>query len=126
MSYESKLYVVVKSPHIESEYPRFCWQIAQYDIAWFPPIADLFREDSPKSRFTDCGLVLSDRDNQITEDMYGDKLREADLETVINVLRNSEDQYKDHQRLPPLLAMLESFYVTWIDHKDMVVIHFGY
>jgi hypothetical protein len=122
MGYESRLYMVVKSSF--PEHPRFCWQIAQYDIAKFPPVSNLFRKGNPKSKFTDCGLYLDGRgDEPVTEDMYGDKLREASLETVIKVLKACEDSYKAYQRFPPLLAMLESFKGVF---KDMVVIHFGH
>jgi hypothetical protein len=108
-------------------YPRFCWQIAQYDLGRFPPIANLFLKSNPESKFTDCGLYLAgDGDKQVTEDMYGDKLKEASIETVIKVLRNSEAQSKDYQRLPPFLAMLESFYESWVPITNLTVIHFGH
>jgi hypothetical protein len=126
MSYESTLYVVDKSNHIDAKYPRYCYQITNYDLGRFPPIADLFREDNPESKFTDCGLYLEGGgDKQVTEDCYGDKLKEASIETVIKVLRSPEAQAKDYQRLPPLLAMLESFYTTWPIITNLVVIHFG-
>jgi hypothetical protein len=128
MGYESKLYIVNKSRCLEIDCPRFCFQIAQYDLDYYPPIADLFREDNPESKYTDCGLYLDgDGDNQVIEDKYGDKLREASLKAVINVLKNTEDDpYKGYQRLPPLLAMLESFYEMRDIFKDLVVIHFGH
>jgi hypothetical protein len=126
MGYESTLYVVDKSPVIESGEPRFCWQIAQYDIARFPPIENLFSKSNPESKFTDCGLYIEGKKGKWVEDMYGDKLKEASLETVIKVLRNPGDQYKDHQLLPPFLAMLESFYTTWPAITKLAVIHFGH
>jgi hypothetical protein len=127
MGYESTLYVVDKSNYFDTNYPRFCFQIVNYDLGRFPPIAELFGEDNPESKFTDCGLYLTgDGDKQVTEDCYGDKLREASIETVIKVLRNPEEQYKDHQRLPPILAMLESFYTTWPVITKLAVIHFGH
>jgi hypothetical protein len=70
--------------------------------------------------------LKGDGDKQVTEDCYGDKLREASIETVIKVPRNPEDDYKNHQRLPPLLAMLESFYTTWPAITKLAVIHFGH
>jgi hypothetical protein len=127
MSYESTLYVVEKSSAIESGEPRFCWQIARYDISCFPPIAYFFREDNPEVKFTDCGLYLDGNgDKQVTEDMYGDKLREASLEAVINVLKYFKFQHNKFPRVIPLLTMIESFYEIRDKFKNMVVIHFGH
>jgi hypothetical protein len=124
LSYENKLYVVIKSAYYDTTYPRFCWQIAQYDLGGCPEIAELFQEDNSNSEFTDCGLFLDgDGDKQVTEDNYGSKLREANLETVIDVLKSHEVQSQNYQRVPPLLAMLESFRDNL---KNVVVIHFGY
>ena len=127
MSYESTLYIVVKAPCVYTDYPRFCWKIAQYDLGRFPPIADLFVKNNPESKFTDCGLYLDGKgDEQVTEDCYGDKLKEASIETVIKVLKSPEANTMNHQRLPPLLAMLESFHTTWAGIKGLAVIHFGH
>jgi hypothetical protein len=124
MSYESKLYVVIKAAYYDTTYPRFCWQIAQYDLGGCPEIAKLFQKDNPNSECTDCGLYLDGNGNkQVIEDCYGSRLREANIETVIDVLKSHEVQSQDYQRLPPLLAMLESFRDNL---KNVVVIHFGH
>jgi hypothetical protein len=69
-----------------------------------------FQEDNPKSEFTDCGLYLDGIDDeQITEDRYGKRLREASFEGVIDVLKSHEVQSRNYQCVPPLLAMFEAF-----------------
>jgi hypothetical protein len=124
MSYKSKLYVVIKFACYVPPYPRFCWQIAQYDLGECPEIAKLFQKDNSNSEFTDCGLYLDGNGSkQVTEDCHSSRLREANIETIIDVLKSHEVQSQNYQRVPPLLAMLESFRDNL---KNVVVIHFGY
>ena len=128
MGYESKLYVIRKGggfPAGLQEKYKYAETLAVYNMCKFPPFVKLFNEDCPP---TEYGVYADGNgDDLITEDKYGDFLRERSIREVIEFLeehlRNTNDNYP---RIRPLLAMLKEFENIQNSWYDLAVLHYGY
>lgn len=124
MGYESKLFIVRKSPAIT-------WEIDREERVWAEVIAtfDLCKayEVSDKMRLfpaTDCYIYAVGADLAITDDMYGEQLREIPLVDACKILKEAWKQEK-YWRYEVCYMMLKAF----IDNgcqDDLVVLHYGY
>ena len=126
MGYESRLYIVVKSDTNFNPETNFLFAevIAEFNMCKFPELYSLFIKEGIK---TNCAFYRGD--DEITEDMYGEPLRELSVEKVIDGLNKIIASYGNksfYWRLPPLLAMLEKFSESQDIYHPLTVLHFGY
>lgn len=67
--------------------------------------------------------VFVDEEHETDKDLYGDHLKYASIQTVIDWLENQIEK-DDYSRLPVLLGLLKGFDPgKW---HDLQVVHFGY
>lgn len=122
MGYESKLYVVEKCHKFPDEKMGYARIIAMFDMSKVYDLVDVFKRE------TEWYFYADDGDTQVLEDRYGDTLKEATVEEVIEAVEEiiaSGDQYR---RWFPLLATLKVIQNQcekgiW---KEIVVLHYGY
>lgn len=123
MGYESKLYVVEKSNFMfDDEGSRYCQVVAMFDLCKFYDLADMFG-NCPT---TDCYFYADDGNTRVLEDRYGDPLREATIEDVIDVLEIALDNGNEYRRIYPVLAALKALEDHKHNWKELAVLHYGY
>lgn len=120
MGYETKLYVVDKSDHIEQNGLRWGDTIAVFDLCKSYPVSDKMRHYPP----ADCYVYADDGNTMITEDCYGEPLREIPLKDTIQIIQEATEQDGYYRRYAPLLGLLKGFKEE--DWDKLVVLHYGY
>ena len=121
MGYESRLYIVRRSGYVLPNGNTWVYgeEIAQFNLCVMNPA---FRAAFTK----EIDYTVYDEGEATSEDKYGDKLRSADVQTVIDVLRSCEAE-EHYRRIPPVIAALEAYKAAageW--ENEIEVVHFGY
>lgn len=126
MGYESKLYVVQKYDTIYTECGKRYYAdiIATFKLSKIGGY-DLFN----RYPATDCFIYADDGNTHITEDDYGDPLREIPIPDAIKIIEGEmkkelESGVKPYNRWQPCLSLLKGFNLA--EWKDLVVLHYGY
>ena len=120
--YESRIYLMEKSDiTIDGKIVDTIYnEIACFNLAscgW--EFRNLF-----KTEFACCLYnLVSDEDEIISEDKYGDKLRYAKASDVLDWLKGSENQ-QHYRRFAPLIAYLEALQPG--EWKSLIIVHYGY
>ena len=119
MGYESKLYVVEKSPRgLNEDGMRYGQIIAMIDMCKLgSDFIDMLSNYPP----TDCYIYIEDEET--VEDKYGDPLIEIPVQDMINIL-DELSQKEDYRRFAPAIGLLGGFNSK--DWGDLVVLHYGY
>ena len=123
MGYESKLYIVERGSLKDDDGRTYARVLAMFDMCKMGyHFVDVFEKK------TDLYFYGSDGNTKILEDMYGDPIREATLEDVIDYLEEAIENGDDYRRIFPLLAALKTFYEQQLDNRwdKLAVLHFGY
>jgi hypothetical protein len=60
------------------------------------------------------------------EDRYGDPLREASIEDVIDILETSLNAGSEYRRIYPVLAALKALECHKYQWRELAVLHYGY
>ena len=118
MGYESRIYVVNKTSLAENDGKKYAQLIARFDMSKMGGFDDLFKKE------TDCYVFADDGNTKIETDAYGDRLKEASVEDVIEYLDTFEKTQDYYRRIHPLLGCLQSFNPS--DWEGLVVLHYGY
>lgn len=122
MGYESKLYIVQRSSLKDNNGMTYASVLAMFDMCKMGSLIDVFEKK------TDLYFYGSDGNTRILEDMYGDPIREAKIEDVIDVLEEAVENGDNYRRIFPLLAALKTFYEQQEDGiwDKLAVLHYGY
>jgi hypothetical protein len=129
MGYESRIYVIRKTDVRAGQDEKFNYAevMAVYNMGRFPPFQKLFDGDCLSTKHAFYG---EDGNTEITEDTYGDFLRERPLAEVINCLErvvDSDDMdIARYARIKPLLAALREFGEIQDEWYRLAVVHYGY
>ena len=73
---------------------------------------------------TDCYFYDTDGNTIITEDRYGDPLKEIPIEDAIERIEESMKGSPDYRRWAPCLALLKGFNTA--EWSNLVVLHYGH
>ena len=124
MGYESRIYIVEKTncSYTEENGMKYARVLAMFDVSKFYELSDWFR-NKPATKHH---IYADDGDTQIIEDRYGDTLKEASVEEVIDRLERIVENGNDYRRIFPLLAALKVFEEQSIHWGDIAVLHYGY
>ena len=117
MGYESKLYVVDKH---DWKFANKKWGevIAMFDLCSVP------RLNFSSYPATDCYIIADDGNTEITEDRYGDPLKEVPIQDAINMIEKAIETEDYYRRYKPCLDMLKGFNPdNW---GNLVVLHYGH
>ena len=122
MGYESRFYIVEKSENCFTNEKGFVWGdvVAMFDLCKAYQVFEKIK----KYPNTNCYIYIGD--NKITEDCYGDTLKEIPISDMIKILekviKNSDYEYR---RYKPFLKLLKGFdSEQWND--NLVVLHYGH
>lgn len=125
MGYESKIIIVKKGHLTNQDGMRYATKLAEFDLGKVYELSDQIH----RKPTTDCYYYADDGDTQITEDRYGDRLKEIPVdelaemvETVIAVEEASG--YGAYWLYHILLATLKEF--ERFNTDRVVALHFGY
>ena len=122
MGYESKIYIAEKGSLKDQNGMTYVSVIAMFDMCKIGNLVNVF------DKKTDCYFYADDGNTKVLEDMYGDTLKEATVEDVINVLEEAVDSGENYRRIFPLLSALKTIHEQQMDGrwKETVVLHYGY
>lgn len=127
MGYESRIYLAKKH---KERFPcnefglHFAEKIAGINLGKIGGLPEVF------TRNASCYIFSDDGSSKITLDDYGEPLKEASVESVIQWLENDKSD-SDYWRFKILLALLKECNATWKSSgwqniSELVVLHFGY
>ena len=88
----------------------------------FYELSDWFRNKPATKHY----IYADDGDTQIVEDRYGDTLKEASVEEVVEKLERIVENGEDYRRIFPLLAALKAFESHSNQWGNIAVLHYGY
>lgn len=119
--YESRIYVFnrveITKPGTDQVVDIIGNRLAVIDLAAAGGIEHLFR------KYVDFAVYESDGNTKIDHDCYGNLLKSAPIQTVIDWLEEMV-KHDSYRRYPPILAFLKA-----LDPKlwnDLVCVHYGY
>ena len=133
MAYEHRLYIVRRNEcrSATGKTTVFGEVIAEYNCSRMPyNFLDLFSV----GKKIDFPLLI-DPDHETDTDNYGDHCRMMKPSTIVKYLENlmeTEENWRDYRRIPPLLGLLKGFDpAQWDKHgetvsSELVVVHYGY
>jgi hypothetical protein len=113
MAYESKIFIVEKLNGLEENNKQYAKVISMFDMCNINGFDNIFKKEA------DCYFYIGDI--KIFKDKYDEPLKELDFKTVINYLKNHDDNYR---RIKPLIGLLESFNLDEWD--NLAILHYGY
>ena len=113
MGYESRIYVVNVNKSIS-----YGEVIARFDLSKIGNgFSDLFKNP------VDFHFYAEDGDTIITKDSYGDEVKTASIQDVIEWLETKGREIH-YRRIEPLIGLLKGFdFAEW---EDLRVVHYGY
>ena len=126
MGYESKIYIIEKTKYSwdEDNGMKYARVLTMFDVSKFYELSDWFRNKPATKHY----IYADDGDTEIIEDRYGDTLKEASVEEVVNRLERivAVENEVDYRRIFPLLAALKAFETQSNQWGDIAVLHYGY
>lgn len=123
MGYESKLFIVDKSKYSSSNIENgrhWCEIIAMFDLCKVYSVSDKMR----KYPETDGYFYAYDSNTVITEDLYGDIMREIPIKDAIKIIEDAEKAEPNYRRFKPCISLLKSFNEN--EWENLVVLHYGH
>lgn len=120
MGYESKIYVVNKWHGSEENGKCYAEKIAELKMSKCGDFCSVF------SKKTDCFIYQDDGNTPILEDKYGDELKEAAVDDVVDWLKTTISGGEDYRRFKMALALLKSFQTEQWERENIAVLHYGY
>lgn len=122
MGYESRLYIVnktpIKDPSINMVFGEI---IAMFNLSKVNSVASEF------SHYPDTNTYIyaDDENTQILEDAYGEKLKEIPIDDAIKIIEKAaEEDCWNYRRWKPVFGLLKGFKKE--EWSDLVVLHYGY
>jgi hypothetical protein len=95
-----------------------------YEMGVFPLFDKLFNETCPITNYAPY-----DGDTVITEDKYGDPLRERSLDEMIDFLDwyiTMNDDSNIYVRVRPLIALLNEYQKIQNNRYQLAILHYGH
>ena len=121
MGYESRLYVVEKcntTENVNGKSLKWAEVVAMIDLCKCYPVSDKMRKYPETDAF-----FYDSADKKVTEDLYGEPLREIPLSDAIQIVGQAmESGY--YRRYEPAMGLLKGFNAD--DWGDLVVLHYGH
>ena len=121
MSYESRIFIVNRSEFENRDGTSYVYADKIADIkmsSMYQGFTDLFDKE------VDYELYIDNDDESTSTDMYGDKMKYTDVQTVIDYLEKLIDSGETHERIPLLLGMLKG--IDTSQWNKIQIVHYGY
>lgn len=126
MGYESRIYIAHKNYHDYPDGTRLCFVLACINASKCDRLYDVFSDSN-------CWIYADDGNTEVRKDRYGDCLKEAKIQDVVDFIRKKEEElqslgYKLYQFYPGLHILYHTLIGftqknTW---KNLVCLHYGY
>ena len=121
MSYESRIFVVERNEIENRDGTSYVYAEKIADVkmcSMYNGFRDIFDKE------VDYELYIDSGEKSTSTDMYGDKMKYTDVQTVIDYLEKLIDSGETYRRLSLLLGMLKGIGTSqW---NDIQVVHYGY
>ena len=140
MGYESKIYIVsrnelqgCKNPET-GKHPVIALVVASFDLCRVGynnrEFFDAFKNPIDYTLWLPtCDKYGKEVMSTVDKDCYGEHLKSADLQELIDALQIAESR-EHYRRFVPIIAMLQAFVndkEAWNnDHEQLQAVHFGY
>ena len=121
MSYESRIFVVERNEIENRDGTSYVYAEKIADVkmcSMYNGFRNIFDKE------VDYELYIDSGEKSTSTDMYGDKMKYTDVQTVIDYLENLIDSGETYRRLPLLLGMLKG--IDPSQWNDIQVVHYGY
>ena len=121
MSYESRIFVVERNEIENRDGTSYVYAEKIADIkmcSMYNGFRDIFDKE------VDYELYIDSGEKSTSTDMYGDKMKYTDVQTVIDYLEKLIDSGETYRRLSLLLGMLKG--IDTSQWNDIQVVHYGY
>lgn len=112
MGYESRLYVVRKS----------CGDWAE--VIAMINLCKVYKASDKMRRYPETNCFIYVGNEAVTEDAYGERLKEIPLDDAISIIKEAWRTDEDYDRYFIALELLTAFKNS--DYKNVVVLHYGY
>ena len=121
MGYESKIYVVQREKNEKNYYGQIIAMFDLCNMGYGNGWKELFKTEVKYDVFIENG------NEETKKDCYGETLKEAPIEAVIEWLENYIARGETYRRLNPCLNMLKGFNLDeWGYGDGLYIIHYGY
>lgn len=137
MGYESKIYIVERH-EINKRFDGApidppivnALVVASYDLCKMgysnTEFFDAFRNEIDYTLWLPgCDDYGNETMTDVDEDCYGEHMKSADIDELIEALKICEQRDR-YRRIPPLVAMLEAFAAEREQWDELQVVHYGY
>ena len=121
MGYESRIFVVNRNEHDYPDGTSYVYAEKIADIkmsSMYPGFRNLF------DKKVDYELYIDNGDESTSTDMYGQKMKYTDVQTVIDYLEKLIDSGETYRRLPLLLGLLKG--IDTSQWNEIQIVHYGY
>ena len=121
MSYESRIFVVERNEIENRDGTSYVYAEKIADVkmcSMYNGFRDLFDKE------VDYELYIDSGEKSTSIDMYGDKMKYTDVQTVIDYLEKLINSGETYRRLSLLLGMLKG--IDTSQWNDIQVVHYGY
>ena len=121
MSYESRIFVVERNEIENRDGTSYVYAEKIADVkmcSMYNGFKNIFDKE------VDYELYIDSGEESTSTDMYGDKMKYTDVQTVIDYLEKLIDRGETYRRLPLLLGMLKG--IDTSQWNDIQVVHYGY
>ena len=124
MGYESRIYIVLKSNLSPDENGRvYAQMLMMYDLCKMGWTGQFHALLSEAEFNTDVYFYDDTGNNKVTEDRYGDSLKELPIKQLIDALKADDDGYR---RIKPLRKILQTLHRMEPAFQGMKILHYGY
>lgn len=133
MGYESKVFIVNRTEYQNDALGKrivYGEKIAEFDLCkmggeqYAPEFYNAFRDEVDFSLWLPaCDEHGNEIVAEVNEDCYGEHIKGADIDELIDALKAVE-QREHYRRIPPLIGMLEGFKKDEWD--ELIAVHYGY
>ena len=121
MSYESRIFVVERNEIENRDGTSYVYAEKIADVkmcSMYNGFKNIFDKE------VDYELYIDSGEKSTSTDMYGEKMKYTDVQTVIDYLENLIDRGETYRRLPMLLGMLKG--IDTSQWNDIQIVHYGY
>ena len=121
MSYESRIFDVERSEFENRDGTSYVYAEKIADVkmcSMYNGFRDIFDKE------VDYELYIDSGEKSTSTDMYGDKMKYTDVQTVIDYLEKLIDSGETYRRLSLLLGMLKG--IDTSQWNDIQIVHYGY
>ncbi len=125
MGYESRVYIVEE--HNNTLFGNYAEVLVTVEMGVIPDFRNIFETPINYEIYIGNYKIYTDNDENTSTDWYGDPIKSADVETVMNWLENAlSGKDGEYRRLRPLYYLLKAYKEEEKKWDKIKVLHYGH